>query len=173
MNARELTPHVWYDPDVKGYIMFDATQHIPDMPPITVDGIELLPKNEYHVSLVAARKAAAQNAAQEAAIVRLVEDYLGRPDAGLSWGGLTGEYYLCHKPGQSGELQHTVLAGASIIGLTGLQRMLRHHFGIAPSHPHVTLLKSANSAYGIGVNSADDLALYCEKRPDLAKILPF
>jgi hypothetical protein len=153
--------------------MFDATACIPELPSITIDGVEVFPKEEYHVSLVAARKAAQQNPEQEAAIVRLVSEYLRRPGNALEWDGLTGEYYLCHKLNEQGEMQFTVVAGAAIIGLEGLQRMLRHHFSIPPSQPHVTLLKSANSPYGIGVNSADDLANYCEVRPDIAQQLQF
>lgn len=168
MSAQELARNVVYDPEVKGYIMYDATACIPELPSITIDGVEVFPKEEYHVSLVAARKAAQQNPEQEAAIVRLVSEYLRRPGNALEWDGLTGEYYLCHKLNEQGEMQFTVVAGAAIIGLEGLQRMLRHHFSIPPSQPHVTLLKSANSPYGIGVNSADDLANYCELRPDIA-----
>lgn len=69
-------------------------------------------------------------------------------------------------------MQITVNAGVQLLGLDALQAALRQRASIdIATTPYVTLLKSANSPYGIGVNNASDLAEYCVKRNDIAATL--
>lgn len=173
MPRQELGRGVWYDSAVKGYAMLDVTEHISDVSPTQVDGVQLMPKHEYHVSIANVRGLADGNRAVEAAMVRLLEGYLGDERQVFGWLGLTNRYYVCHKPNEQGEQQTTVIGEAEILGLEGLERAMRHQFGehIRLSQPHVTLLKSANSPYGIGVNNAEELALYCEYRSELAAVI--
>ncbi len=149
--------------------MLDVAAHIPDLLPVMLDtpsgSAELFPKHELHVSLASLRKLAGENPAMEAAMVCFLEYYLKDTAHELAWCGLTGEYYRCQKPRDEGELQHTIIGAAEIIGLRSLETAMRHALDtrIRLCTPHVTLLKSVNSPYGIGVNSPDDLAAYCTR----------
>ena len=60
-------------------------------------------------------------------------------------------------------MQTTVIGEAALIGLSSLERAMRRGLDtrIRLSQPHVTLLKSANSPYGIGVNSPEELVMLC------------
>ena len=79
---------------------------------------------------------------------------------------------MCKKPNADNETQVTVIADVQLAGIEALQALMRERVGVNISTTlHVTLLKSANSPYGIGVNSAADLAAYCVKRADVANAM--
>lgn len=155
----ELGQGVWYDPETKGYIALTVTDLNPRA--ILIEDVLMSPKTEFHISLVPARKAAGGDTAGEAAIVDKVRQYLARNV--LKYEGLTGELYICHKLKKAGETEHSVIAGVRVAGLTAL----RAELGLRAAIPHATVLLSANSQYGIGVNSVSDLQAYCERRDDL------
>lgn len=170
----ELGQDVWYDQEVKGYVMLDLQGQldglaaIPEV--IDVDGVQLQRKHEMHCSLVAARKLAGEDPQTEARIVDAVHTWLQTNT--LSFDGFTGDVYVCHKPNDAGEEQTTVIAGVAIKGLTGLWQAVRH---VSPDFNdpslHITLYKSQNSPYGIGVNSAADLSSLCTRRNNLAGLV--
>ncbi|QQS21697.1 hypothetical protein IPM09_04230 [Candidatus Saccharibacteria bacterium] len=163
MSRQELGRDVWYDGGLKGYAMLDVTHSVPAISPLVIDGTELLPKEEYHVSIAKLRALARGDAAKEAELVTFLQEYFAEQDHEFRWAGLTGDYYVCRKPNQAGETQMTLIGSVEIVGLRALERAMRDRFdpAIRLSQPHVTLLKSTNSPYGIGINSADDLASLC------------
>lgn len=162
MSRQELGNGVWYDPEAKGYIMLDVTGSVATQHPRTIDDTILLPKSEYHCSLAAVRKLANEDREVEAKLVDDVKRYLG--NNAVEFAGMTGDYYFCQKTNDAGEIESTVIGGVTIIGLDGLRALLREKIPeYQPPFPHVTLLKSANSKFGIGVNSQEDLRTYCRK----------
>ena len=166
MSRQELGGDVWYDGGLKGYAMLDVTDHIPALHTIMVDGVALAPKRgEFHVSIAKLRALAERNPAQEAAMALFIEHWMQDEEKRLIWGGFTDSMYVCQKPNAEGETQMTVIAGVEIIGLSAMERAMRHTFNpaIRLSQPHVTLLKSATSPYGIGINSPEDLATLCRR----------
>jgi hypothetical protein len=166
----KLAPDVWYDSDTKGYIMLELPNtHVV---PIVYEGVMLEPKREHHCSIVAARKLAGGLPDVESRIVEIVREQLAREP--VQFTGFRREVYVCHKPNDEGEEQTTVVVGVDVTGLAGLQNALQTEF---PQYhapfPHATVLKSANSPYGIGVNSAEDLTALCERHDELfAEIFP-
>ena len=146
---------VWYDPEGSGYVMLDVTDNITPLNPIKIEGQKLLPKSEYHCSLVAARKLA-NDKISEQEIIELVRKFLvGKI---IQFESLGKELYVCRK----GE-EVTVIARAQIIGIEDLRREIRKFIPDYAPFPHVTLLQSENSRYGIGVNSPQKFAEYCQK----------
>lgn len=63
--------------------------------PVTVDGAELYPKDEYHISLMNARDIAQGDMARELRIVAGVAACLADRVVSLAWGGFTGDFYVC------------------------------------------------------------------------------
>ena len=160
----QLAPDVVYDPNTKGYIMLQLPELTVN--PLEFEGIQLTPKRTFHCSLVAARKLAAGRAGIEERIVDIVRRQLAIEPVKFS--GLTGQVYVCRKPNDAGEMQTAVIAMADILGLDGLRHALyQENQDFTVSLPHVTLLKSGNSPYGIGVNFEADLAAYCERHDEL------
>ncbi len=173
MSRQELGQQVWYDADTKGYAMLDVSGYIPPLQPVEVEGVTLLPKHEYHVSIANLRGIAGENLEIEPEMVWFMQAYLAGPTHQLAWKGLTGAYYLCRKPNAEGDMQQTLIGEVEIAGLASLERAMRQKFAIpiTLSRPHVTLLKSANSPYGIGVNSPKDLAQLCRRQDELGELL--
>ena len=172
MSREELGNGVWYDASLKGYAMLDVTDHIPPLRTTDVEGVMVHPKmGEFHVSIANLRELAHHNPAQEAAMALFLRDQMADRQNCPSWNGFTGEFYVCRKPNEQGEEQTTIIAGVDIAGLRALERAMRHAFdtSIHLSHPHVTLLKSENSPYGIGVNSAEALVRLCMRDDTLAE----
>lgn len=138
--------------------MLDVTSDIEPLRPINIGGFELLPKEEYHVTLVPTRKLTSEIAVQRE-IVESVRAYLQGATGELKFEGIGEDRYLC----RDGE-EATLIAPAYVSGLDGLRRVVG---GIvadyAPAFPHVTLLKNADSKYGIGINSEEDLQRLCRK----------
>ncbi len=156
MTRQYIAETIWHDPEVKNYFMLDVTNTIPAQIPKSFEGIELLPKDEYHCTLVAPNKIT-DSLDDQAEIERSVTAYfMANPDA-VQFDGLTDRLYVCREDGEM-----TLVAEARILGLDGLRRCIQ---SIVPEYkailPHVTLLKSQNSPYGIGIHSADDLANLC------------
>ena len=155
-TRQELGQAVWYDPDGTGYIMLDVTKFIETPAEMMIDNERLLPKNEFHCSLVAARKIT-KSPDEEARVVDTTRNFLARET--IRFTGLTGERYVCRKDGEM-----TLIAGASVEGLdklrTEVSALLPEY---QPPFAHVTLLKSENSPFGIGINSADELAERCNR----------
>ena len=173
ISRQELGQQVWYDADTKGYAMLDVTKYIPPLQSVEVEGVTLLPKHEYHVSIANLRGIAGENPEIEPKMVWFMQAYLADPAHQLEWKGLTGAYYLCQKPNAEGDMQRTLIGAVEIAGLAALERAMRQRFAmpITLSRPHVTLLKSANSPYGIGVNSPKDLAQLCRRQDELGEQL--
>lgn len=158
MTRINITEKIWYDSEVKSYIMLDVTDEISSQRARVVDNVELLPKDEYHVSLVPASKLS-EDASVVQDVVQDVTQFLRENPGVVVFEGLGEERYVCRKDGEV-----TMIAPAIIIGVESLRQVVRQHIpGYAPAFPHVTLLKSANSPYGIGVNSEDDLQQMCER----------
>lgn len=152
--------------------MLDVTEHIPPLHSTVIDGVTVYPKEgEFHVSIANLRELALQNPFQEAAMALFLRHQMASEENRLSWNGFSGEYYVCHKPNEQGEQQTMVIAGVDIVGLRALERTMRHTFdtSIRLSQPHVTLLKSANSPYGIGVNSPEALQNLCTRDDTLTE----
>lgn len=158
MSREYLSEKVWRDAEGTNYIMLDVTDEIGDQQARTIDGVELLPKDEYHVTLVPASKFSEDESVVES-VVDEVRAFLARNPDEIVFKELLDERYVCTK---GDEL--TLIAPAVVLGLDALRAVVRRHVpDYAPAFPHVTLLKSANSKYGIGVNSMDDLHEYCRK----------
>jgi hypothetical protein len=125
----------------------------------TVEGIELCPKTERHCSLVDIRDYVGDRD-EEQSIVDAVKDYLRDHD--LRFTGLGDERYLCRKDDRV-----TIIAPVRIEGIDEFFGFVQTLIdGYEPPFPHVTLLKSEATEHGISVNSARDLAQYCEKLTD-------
>lgn len=158
MSREYITESIWCDPEGTGYIMLDVTDQIEPPSSTVIDGVELLAKSEFHVSLVPVHKLTEDRALQRD-ILEDVQTYLEHTARVPEFVGLGDERYLC----RDGE-EVTVVASADIVGLEGLQRVVRDLLpDYRPAFPHVTLLKNAASKYGIGINSVDDLARFCQK----------
>lgn len=156
MAIQQLGQKVWHEPEGTGYIMLDVTDNIKPFDPLEIDGQKLLPKSEYHCSLVAARKLV-NNEISEDELVGVVRKFLQKKT--IRFNSLTKELFVCRKDGEV-----TVIAGAEVIGLEALRAKLKRIIpDYSPLFPHVTLLKSANSQYGIGINSEAELENYCVK----------
>lgn len=168
----ELGPGLTYTQDIKGAILLDVTDIIPDIPAqITVDDTLLERKREFHWTVLVPRYIVPEDLAREEAIAARVGEFAAHHV--LRATGLLPEYYLCHKPNAAGETQCTVVQKLAVEGVNDLWEYLIATEGLqleAP-FPHVTLYKSANSPYGIGVNNAHDRATYCEVRSDIAELL--
>jgi len=156
MTKQDLGEQVWYDPDENGYIGLDLTKSIPRQSSQVVDGVELFPKDEFHCSLVATRLYTSDTN-QEQSIAEFVKEYLETHQ--LVFVGLGDERYVCKK-----EYRTTIIAPVIIEGIEGLKDFVRTIIpAYQPPFSHVTLLKSKVTKYGIGINSINDLSLYCKK----------
>jgi hypothetical protein len=157
MARQELGSAVWYDDEGSGYVMLDVTDSIPLQSERSIDGQLLMPKDEYHCTLVPVRKII-ENSVQEKQLVEVIRASLAKQSVRFS--GLGDERYVCKK-----EDEMTVIAPVSIDGIDTLNRAVQQ---IAPAFTgvfaHVTLLKNESSAFGIGVTSLESLAARCEKR---------
>jgi len=159
----KLASNVVYDPDTKGYIMLE----VPQLPvsELELEGEILKPRTTFHCSLVAARKLSNGDEVSERRIVATVEKLLRVHH--VKFEGIAPDIYVCRKPDLDGNQQTTIIAGAKILGFEELKEGLQRELNMEISLPHVTLLKSSNSPYGIGVNSQSDLSKYCVRRDDL------
>ena len=163
MSREYLTQKIWRDAEGTNYIMFDVTEEVGEQQARVVDGVELLPKEEYHVSLVPAGRLSNDVTVVETVINDVRAFVRDNPNM-VVFGSLDDERYVCTKGDEK-----TLIAPANVLGLEGLCAVVRRYVpDYAPVFSHVTLLKSANSRYGIGVNSADDLRMYCRKIDDLS-----
>jgi hypothetical protein len=156
MTKQDLGKKVWYDPDVGGYIGLDLINDIPAQTPRTIKSVELLLKSEYHCSLVATRRYI-NNREKEQSIANAVSSFLQtHPFHYISLGATR---YLCRKNNEM-----TIIAPVEIVGL---EELLEYIQSIIPEYrspfPHVTLLKSKATKWGIAVNSVEELAQHCEK----------
>jgi len=158
MTRQNITEKIWYDPDVKSYIMLDVTEDIPEQKPVVIDGTKLLPKSEYHCTLVPAGKLS-EDPAIVARVIEDVADYLRYNSQAVRFIGLADRYYIC-KDGD----EVTLIAEATLVGLGGLRKIVQQTIpDYAPALPHVTLLKNDESTYGIGIHSAMDLKKLCRR----------
>lgn len=159
MTNREIGKSVWHADDT-GYIGLDVTADIPAQELHTVDGIALIPKDEYHCSLVAVRKYVDPEGEQPVAEQRIVDAVTGfLREHDLHFAGLGDERYLCRKDDRV-----TIVAPVSIDGISEfvafIQTLIPEY---RPPFLHVTLLKSQTMKHGISINSMEDLHRYCEK----------
>ena len=156
MVKQNLCAQVWYDPDENGYIGLDLTDVIPQQHLLTVNGVELLPKAEYHCSLVAARQYT-DGLASEQSIADEVKLYLETNK--LVFAGLGDDRYVCRKGDRT-----TIIAPVIIEGIEDFRDFIRTIIpDYKPPFSHVTLLKSEVTEFCIGINSMSDLDLYCTK----------
>ena len=146
---------VWHTDDT-GYIGLDLTADIPSEEMRTVEGIALIPKGEYHCSLVAVRKYI-DDPKEEQRVADAVKDYLREHD--LHFAELSDERYLCRKDDRV-----TIVAPVRVDGIDEFFGFIQT---LIPDcllpFLHVTLLKSETAEHGISVNSVEDLHRYCEK----------
>lgn len=91
-----LTESVWYDPDVKNYVMLDVTDAITPLTSLMIGDVELLPKDEYHCTLVPVGKLLEDDAA--GVLLDDIGEYLSQNT--VEFDGLTGDYHLCRKQGE-------------------------------------------------------------------------
>lgn len=151
-----LNERIWRDPETKNYILLDISDEIGEQQAEIVDGVELLPKNEYHITLVPAGKLSDNHEIVEVIIDDIDKFLNNNPDA-ITFEGLGPERYVC----RDGD-EMTLIARATITGQDSLRRIIQRHIpGYRPAFPHVTLLKSASSPYGIGINSLEEFGRLC------------
>lgn len=151
----DLGRDVWYDADGTGYIAMNLTGAVPDPQPLTIDGVVMKPKGEYHCSIAAVPRYESDPAAR-GRIAAAVKEYLREHD--LRYVGLGDERYLCRKDDRM-----TVVAPVEIDGFDELIAFLGPLLdGYQAPFPHVTLLKNAGAEYGVAVHCRDDLERYCE-----------
>lgn len=158
MSRQNITEKIWYDPEVKSYIMLDVTDEIVPPQPLMIDNTKLLPKDEYHCTLVPAGKLS-DSPEKVARVINEVTDYLHFSPNAVRFIGLGDNYYFC-KDGD----EATLVAEAMIVGLVGLRKIVQQTIpDYKPAFPHITLLKNEQSLYGIGIHSAEDLKKLCKK----------
>lgn len=159
MAKTYINEKIWYDPEVSNYVMLDVTEEVGEQQPLEIDDTLLLPKNEYHVTLVAAGKITGKDTEQTARLISDIEGYLHDNPEAVKFGSLGDERFVC----RDGE-EATLIAPATIIGIEGLRKVvLKRVPDYKPAFTHVTLLKNEESPYGIGVNSQDDFDQLCKK----------
>jgi len=152
----DLGQEISYNPDEKGYVMFDLTNFIPQQSSQVVDGVELLPKNEYHSSLVSLERYI-QDKDEAHRIALSIKEYL--MDHQLTYAGLGDERYVCKR-----EERMTLVAPVAIEGLDEFRAFITSLIpDFDPPFSHITLLKSAATEFGIGINSMSDLDQYCTR----------
>lgn len=158
MSREYISEKVWRDVEGTNYIMLDVTKEVGVQHTRTIDGIELFPKDEYHVTLLPASKLSDDPDIVES-IVGDVRVFFDEHPHRVVFERLGDERYVCTK-----DEEMTLIAPAIVVGLDSLRQIVQRRMpGYAPAFPHVTLLKSANSQYGIGVNSQQDFAERCRK----------
>jgi hypothetical protein len=156
MTKQDLSKKVWYDPDANGYIGLDVSDDIPAQTKLTIESTELLPKSEYHSSLVAIRRYV-DDREEEQSIADAVKGYLQSHD--LRYVGLGDERYLCRKDNKM-----TVVAPVKIDGIDELRKFIKTRIpDYQPPFSHVTILKSEATEFGVPINSMGELVQYCEK----------
>lgn len=156
MTKQALSKNVWYDPDSNGYIGLDVTNSIPVQTTWTVEDTVLLPKNEYHCSLVAIRHYI-DDVEQERSFVYAVHDFLYTHS--LRCVSLSDKRYLCRKGDRM-----TIVAIVEIEGIDEFRTFIKTLIPkYEPPFPHVTLLKSNATKFGIALNSTEEFIQYCEK----------
>lgn len=149
--------NMWYDPEVKNFLMLDVTDEIPVQHTQVIDGVELVPKEDFHVTLVAAGKIAA-SAAQADELIAKIARYVREHSHKVAFIGLDDVRYVC----RDGD-EMTLIAPARVSGVEKLLEIVREMIPDArPPFLHVTLAKNTASPYGIGVHSVEDLRKYCE-----------
>jgi hypothetical protein len=157
MTRQNITDKIWRDPDGSGYFMLDVTGQIPPQAAATINGVGLLSKDEYHVSLVPVSKISEGEVMNK--LDTMLVDYFQKNPDWVRFEGITNERYLCRKDDEA-----TVIAPARVIGLEALRSVVRQFVpDYLPAFPHVTLLKSRATERGISVNSAEDLDRYCKR----------
>jgi hypothetical protein len=168
MAKEFLSEKVWYDKEGTGYVMFDVSDSVPKLDQLNIEGRELLSKDEFHCSLIATRKYAelewdgtADISAREAGMVAAIRGQLGRRT--VEFLGFTGEYYLCEKDNEA-----TIIGLVGLKGINELRQTISDMTGVVidPPEPHVTLYKTLNSQYGIGIRNEEEFTLRCRNLPD-------
>lgn len=156
MAKQNLSKKIWYDPDENGYIGLDMTAGLSPQTEQSIDDIKLLPKNEYHCSLIAVRRYT-DDREQEQNIANAVREFLTTHK--LRFVGLGSERYVCRK-----EDRMTIIAPVIIEGIDEFRNFVRTIIpGYQAPFSHVTLLKSEATEFGIGINSLGELRQYCER----------
>lgn len=155
---RYLSPNVWYDSAGTYYVVLDVAQQIGVVKSRMINGVELFPKAEYHVSLVATKHLTDDIATREALIADIREFLLQNPTA-VQLESIGTERYFCQKGSDS-----TLIAPVSVAGMDRLAAVVRERLpDFEVPYLHVTMLKNAESEYGIGIKSRDKLEEYCVK----------
>lgn len=153
-HATEIAPHNWYS-HTTGMVLLDLNGVVEKVKPQIIDGIELVPKEEYHTTLVSVRREIS-NPKQEAHFIRNLSEFLIQNPVELSVIGL--ERYLCRKGDEA-----TVIAPVHLFGEHALKSFVKQYIpGYDPFY-HVTLLKSEHTEHGIRVSSPIDLQERCRK----------
>lgn len=154
----QLRDDVWYDTEGTYYVLLDVTQQIDEQQPRVVDGVVLMPKDELHVSIVPTSRLTDDESVR-GALIADIRDYLAENPSAVQFENLGPERYFCQKADEA-----TLIAPAVVSGTDGLVQVVRRHFpDFEATFLHVTLLKNAESEYGIGINNPTELKQYCTK----------
>jgi hypothetical protein len=156
MSRQELGSGVWYDDEGSGYAMLDVSDFIPLQHERVIDGQLLLPKDEYHCTIVPVRKIV-DNRDQEERLVELLRASLAKQAVAFST--LSEERYVCRKDDEMTIIAPVTINGIEVISRT-VQQIIPDFNGV---FSHVTLLKNENSPFGISVLSFENLAARCER----------
>jgi len=150
-----------------GYIVLDITEAVPPLDSLIVDGVEFLSKSEYHCSLVAVKRIAQSLAENNNQVAQLQKTIVENAKKQLAQTPIdtvhfTGQFYRCHKNGES-----TIIGLVDVPGLQELRQGIASSTGISLDDPlpHVTVLKTINSQWGIAVNAQTDFNAYCSTLP--------
>lgn len=151
-DATEIAPNNWYS-HATGMVMHDMTWTVENIQPMTIDGIELIPKEEYHTTLVSVRREL-PNPKKEARFIYDLRDFLWESPVEMSTIGR--ERYLCQKGDEA-----TVIAQVHLFGGIALKEFVREYIPDYDPFWHVTLLKNEQTEHGIRISSREDLNDRC------------
>jgi len=153
--AREfLSDNIWHDPEGTGYVMLDATNDVPPQIPTTINGEVLYPKAEYHCSLVDTR-AHIEDRALEEQFIEDIKRFLARH--AISVTSISDERLLCREKEKT-----TIVAPVILDGLDDFIGFVQERIpGFQTPWTHVTLLKTAETKYGIALPTQEEVAEYC------------
>lgn len=151
-DATEIAPHTWYS-HTTGSVLHDVSRAVEPLEPMVVEGIELLPKQEFHTTLVSARREL-HTQKREAHFIHDLREFLAYNPVELRT--ITNERYFCQK-----ENEASVIAPVCLFGDVGLKSFVRKFIPQYDPFYHVTLLKSEETEHGIRISSRDDLNDRC------------
>ncbi len=153
-DATEIAPNNWYN-HANGEVVVDMSRAIDNVEPMTIDGIQLFPKEEYHATLISVRDEF-PDPKKEARFIHHLRDFLWEYRVEPSI--LGPERYLCQKGDEA-----TVVARAHLFGEITLRKYVRRHIPDYDPFYYVTLLANDQSEQEIPISSVAELAERCRQ----------